>query len=373
MARAVGPLALRLRLAALIAALLLSVAALGLVGLGLLLNATATTTAAAGPGFLFAIGPDLADAIQVVSIGPTVETTALGLAPADLPLVAFSAWLVLVVPSLAVAWRLSGRMLRPVEATVAALNERYEVRELQRRRLVDDAAHEVRNPLAVMRTNIDVALSDPADTANLRTAAEVSRRAGERIERTVDDLRREFHDGAHAERRTPVDLAALAEEIGQEYRVPAGQRGLAIHVDAASGLQVTADRAALKGALSNLVSNALRYAPVGSPVHIGAGSRDGWRWIGVRDFGPGVAAPDQALVFRHAWRAEGQASDGGSGIGLALVRQVAEAHGGAVRLTSVPRGGSSFVLWLPAREGSVTTAAPAGGDPLWEATAAPSA
>ncbi|MGZ6270603.1 MAG: sensor histidine kinase, partial [Candidatus Limnocylindrales bacterium] len=134
-----------------------------------------------------------------------------------------------------------------------------------------------------------------------------------------------------------------------------------------SGVIVPADREALKRGVANLVANAIRFAPPGSPVHIAAGSTTGWRWLGVRDFGPGIAEADQALVFRRAWRASGQDPDGGAGIGLALVRQIAEAHGGAVRLTSAPRAGSSFVIWLPVREddGAQAIAVDARADPLW--------
>jgi signal transduction histidine kinase len=115
------------------------------------------------------------------------------------------------------------------------------------------------------------------------------------------------------------------------------------------------------------MANALRLAPAGSPVVVGAGATPGWRWFGVRDFGPGIAVADQPFVFARGWHG-GDAVDGaGSGIGLALVRQIAEAQGGTVRLSSVPRGGSSFLIWLPAGDGHA--AAPLGPDlavdPLW--------
>ena len=360
---------LRLRLAAIIAALLLSLAALGLVGLSLALGATVSLVGGAATTVFFAAGPGLADAIEVVTLGPTIETTALGLAPADLPLAALVSWLVLVVPSVVVAWHVAGRLVRPVDAAVAELEERFEIHDSQRRRLVDDAAHEVRNPLAVMRTNLEVALSDPSDVGTLVTAAEVSQRASERIARTIDDLRAEFQEGARQATRTPVELGQLAREVGREYQLPGERRGVAIQISAPDGLIVNADREALKGAVANLVANALRFAPSGSPVHIAAGRHAGWRWLGVRDFGPGMTAADQALVFRRAWRGDGQDGDGGAGIGLALVRQVAEAHGGSVRLTSRPRAGSSFVIWLPARadEAGAVRRPAVTVDPLWEA------
>jgi signal transduction histidine kinase len=110
-------------------------------------------------------------------------------------------------------------------------------------------------------------------------------------------------------------------------------------------------------------------------VHSRAGRTGGWLWFGVRDVGPGIAPDDQALVFRRAWRDGAPTVEGdGRGLGLALVRQIAEAHGGAVSVASVPRHGASFVVWLPDRR---TGAEPvrvadlrAIADPLWAVDAA---
>jgi signal transduction histidine kinase len=107
---------------------------------------------------------------------------------------------------------------------------------------------------------------------------------------------------------------------------------------------VAADRDALKRAVSNLVDNAVRLAPEGSLVRLVAGEEGGWRWVAVVDQGPGIPADAQARVFERAWSANGS-----SGLGLAIVRQIVESHGGVVRLHSGAGRGSRFVLWLPAR------------------------
>jgi signal transduction histidine kinase len=94
----------------------------------------------------------------------------------------------------------------------------------------------------------------------------------------------------------------------------------------------------------------------------------GWLWLGVRDFGRGIAPEDQPLVFRRAWR-DGRPAmpGGGEGIGLALVRQIAEAHRGLVSITSDVGAGASFVVWLPAESGEPadTAALRQRPDPLW--------
>ena len=319
-----------------------------------------------------------------------------------------AALLLLVPVGLAIGWAVAGRVVRPV-ATIAGVAREIEATDLSRRihldgppdemreladtfdamldrldqgvrtqrRFVEDASHELRNPLAVIRTTLDVALSEPDDGEGLRRAAEVARRTADRMSTTVDELMALARTSAQPERRVPVDLAGVVAEVAQEYDAEASTRGVRLSWLAPSGLLVEGDRIALKRAAANLVSNALRVAPAGSVVHCRAGRADGWLWFGVRDVGRGIAPDEQALVFRRAWRDGAPTAEGeGRGLGLALVRQIAEAHGGTVSVASVPGQGASFVVWLPDRSADAT-AIPVGelkamADPLWMVGAAPS-
>jgi signal transduction histidine kinase len=112
---------------------------------------------------------------------------------------------------------------------------------------------------------------------------------------------------------------------------------------------VIGDRDALKRVVANLLENAVRLAPSGSRIRLATGSEGDRAWIAVADEGPGIAPEDQAHVFDRFWRADKARAraDGGTGLGLAIVRQIAESHGGQVRLQSKPGVGSSFVIWLP--------------------------
>ena len=153
----------------------------------------------------------------------------------------------------------------------------------------------------------------------------------------------------------PSTWPSVVAEVAQEYDAEASTRGVRLSWLAPSGLLVEGDRIALKRAAANLVSNALRVAPAGSVVHCRAGRADGWLWFGVRDVGRGIAPDEQALVFRRAWRDGAPTAEGeGRGLGLALVRQIAEAHGGTVSVASVPGQGASFVVWLPDRSADAT-------------------
>jgi signal transduction histidine kinase len=187
---------------------------------------------------------------------------------------------------------------------------------------------------------------------------------------TVDELLAFARTSVQSGRRASVDLAEVVAEVAQEYDTMASTRGVRLAPLAPSGLIVDGDRSALKRAQANLISNALRVAPVGSVVHCRAGSTGGWLWFGVRDLGRGIAPEDQALVFRRAWRDGAPTAEGdGHGLGLALVRQIAEAHGGTVSVASVPGHGASFIVWLPDRRapGDALSVAEirAMVDPLW--------
>ena len=265
--------------------------------------------------------------------------------------------------------------MRDLADTFDAMLDRLDRGVQTQRRFVEDASHELRNPLAVIRTTLDVALSEPEDAEGLRHAAEVARRTADRMSTTVDELLVFARTSVQPERRVPVDLAEVVAEVAQEYDAEALTRGIRLSRLASSGLIVDGDRSALKRAQANLVSNALHVAPPGSVVHCRAGRAGGWLWFGVRDVGRGIKPDDQAFVFRRAWRdgaptAEGEAQ----GLGLALVRQIAEVHGGTVSVASVPGHGASFVVWLPDRRAGVEAIPVAElramADPLWTVDAA---
>jgi signal transduction histidine kinase len=191
---------------------------------------------------------------------------------------------------------------------------------------------------------------------------------------TVDELLAFARTSAQPERRGPVDLAGVVTDVAQEYEAAATAAGVTIAAFAPTGLVLDGDRDALRRAQANLVSNAVRVAPSGSTIHCRAGRLAGWLWFGVRDSGPGIEPDHQALVFRRAWREGATTATGeGRGLGLALVRQIAEAHGGTVSVASRPGEGSSFVVWVPERRSGSAPSDDAASveelralpDPLW--------
>jgi signal transduction histidine kinase len=286
---------------------------------------------------------------------------------------------VLFVTSLAVGWTIAGRVLAPI-AHITDVAREIQARELSRRidlagpddelkrladtfdsmlsrldvafasqrRFVADASHELRTPLAIIKANLDLALTDAQATAESRaTAAAVIERAIARMARLTDDLLALARLDAPATGREPVHVAGLVEDAAEEFAAAAAGRGIAIDVETTAAGPVLGDRDVLKRALTNLLDNAVRVA--GSRVALSHGETDGSAWIAVSDDGPGIEAEHQASIFDRFWRPDDGRSrpGGGSGLGLAIVRQIAEAHGGTVEVESTPGEGARFVLRLP--------------------------
>jgi signal transduction histidine kinase len=290
----------------------------------------------------------------------------------------------LFVASILVGWVIAGRVLAPI-AHITDVAREIQARELSRRidlvgpddelkrladtfdsmlarldvafasqrRFVADASHELRTPLAIIKANLDLALTDAHATAESRaTAAAVIERAIARMARLTDDLLALARLDAPASGREPVAPAGLLEDAAEEFAAAASARGVAIEVDAVPAGPVLGDRDVLKRALANLLDNAVRAA--GSTVRLSHGEGDGWAWLAVADDGPGIAVEHQASIFDRFWRPDdararpgGGSGLSGSGLGLAIVRQIAEAHGGGVEVESELGAGARFVLRLP--------------------------
>ena len=286
---------------------------------------------------------------------------------------------VLFGASMIVGWSLAGHVLKPVGRITAVarrisatdLSQRIaldgppdELRRLAdtfddmldrldrsfdaQRGFVEDASHELRNPLAVIRSNLDTTLADPdATTEDYRFVAEQVSRSVERMSRVVDDLVTFARHETRPQHLTLVDIGELAHQAAAEFEGYAANQNITLTLYAPSGLLALGDAGSLRQALANLLSNALSVAPAGSEVRITAGGEGAWIWVAVEDQGPGIPAAEQERVFQRFQRGR-QASAEGRGLGLAIVRQIAESHRGEARLTSTEGFGSTFTILLPA-------------------------
>jgi signal transduction histidine kinase len=305
----------------------------------------------------------------------------------------------LFVLSLFIGWWVAGRALRPVGAITATAREisatdlsrripdpgprdemgiltetingmlaRIEQAFTQQRDLVDDVSHELRNPVAVIQSNVDAVLShDDVSPEERAHASAVVQRATSRMTSLLEDLlaTARARSGAFAEQQ--VDVSAATRDTVDDVTVLAADRELRLTVRLAPGPTVIADAQALSRAIGNVLSNALRLAPPHSEVTVASGSEAGWAWVAVRDEGPGIAAEERERVFHRFGRGSSSAVSEGHGLGLAIARQVLEAYGGRVALHSEVGVGSTFVLWLPDRaspRAEERDSVPPGDDPL---------
>ena len=152
-------------------------------------------------------------------------------------------------------------------------------------------------------------------------------------------------------RRHVLDVEMLVGDVVEEFRREVAGRDFAIECRTLRA-QVEGDAEALGRALWNLLDNAVKYSDHSRAIEVGMDRQNGHVRVSVRDHGAGIAKPDQKRIFEAFVRAEESRRKGiqGTGIGLALVRQIAAAHGGRVELSSEPAQGSTFTLVLPLKE-----------------------
>lgn len=213
--------------------------------------------------------------------------------------------------------------------------------EAERRELIATVSHELRTPLAAMIAMLEN-LADgvvPADGEHLDRALAQA----ERLRQLVTDLLDLSRLEAGVTQLQPAEVPVRSLVADCVADVSAAGRTGEFALDVPTSLVVRADGARLRQLLTNVLDNAARHAPVGSPVEVSAGrGLTGW-WLTVADHGPGVAAQDRERVFQ---RFGTDASGGGTGLGLAVARWVAQLHGGTLRFTDPENGSTGALLRL---------------------------
>jgi two-component system sensor histidine kinase BaeS len=236
----------------------------------------------------------------------------------------------------------------------AAFNEmaaHLESNERARRQLLADVVHELRTPLSIIQGNLEawrdgVVAPTPDEISPVHDEAVL-------LARLITDLR----DLSLAEAgqldlaKEPADLGALTAAVVESYRQRAASQDVTITFLAGEGpLLASADPARIRQVLRNLLDNALRYTTRGGSIDVGVeATPPSSITVSVRDTGSGISPEDLPHVFEHFFKADRSRdrSHSGSGIGLAIVKQLVEAHGGTVRAASQPGVGSRFTFTLP--------------------------
>ena len=232
----------------------------------------------------------------------------------------------------ALGWALAGREL----ASAAC---EFEARE----RFAANASHELRSPLTVIRTEVDVALADPgAGVAELRAMGEDVLETVDRMDGLLDDLMLLVRSGGALPRREPLDLAAIAAVAAQ--RAGSGRVALDLQLHPVT---VRGERRLLERLAENLVENGVRYNEPGGFVAVQTRQRDTGALLRVVNSGPVVERATAARLLEPFERGGRGRDDRGAGLGLSIVRAVAEAHGGRVALAPRAGGGLAVDVVLP--------------------------
>ena len=234
-------------------------------------------------------------------------------------------------------------------ATFARLEGSFD----QLKRFTADVSHELRTPLTALRTVGEVALRGNHDAEGYREVIGSMLEEVDRLTRLTDELLTLARaDAGEAKlRKEPVDLGNLAREVASHLLVLAEEKEQALEVEAAP-VVVHGDRTVLRQALVNLVVNAVKYSPERTRIRVAADRRGDAAVLEVSDEGPGIAPEHRERLFERFYRVDKSRSRemGGTGLGLALVKWSAEAHGGRVELETDVGRGSTFRIVLPAAQ-----------------------
>jgi heavy metal sensor kinase len=244
----------------------------------------------------------------------------------------------------------TGDELERLAETLNGMLARLEAAFTQTRRFAADAAHELRTPLAALRGGIEVALRAERPPEEYRRALASSLEEVERLIRLAEDLLLLSRATAGPEMtRAPVDLEPLLLDVFDMGARRGRAAGVSVRIDTMAPSAVRGDATALRGVLLNLVENAIKYTPPGGKVELGLTTGDGMAVVTVSDTGIGLDPADADRIFEPFVRLDAARTrdTGGAGLGLAIARSVAVAHGGTLSVESRPGAGSRFVLRLP--------------------------
>ena len=248
--------------------------------------------------------------------------------------------------SLAGGWFLVGSALAPLHSALERLRRALDSQQ----RFAADASHELRTPLATLSAEIEWALARPRTPEEYRESLASCQRASGRMERLVSrllTLARADHDAVHLE-RAPMALDGVVRDAVALVQPLAARKGVSLDTRI-DPVGVAGDRERLIELVTNLCANAVEYNRGGGSVTVSVG-RDGQEAVvRVADTGIGIAAEDLPRIFERFYR-PGQARDrrsGGVGLGLAIAKWIAEAHGGSIACASRPGEGTEMVVRLP--------------------------
>jgi two-component system OmpR family sensor kinase len=279
----------------------------------------------------------------------------------------------------AAGWLLAGAILRPVEEmqreaseitssdlgrrltppladdeisrlgkTLNAMLDRIEESFVRERRFVDNASHELRTPVAILKAELDLALSRARTNEELETALRSAAEETDHLARLAEDLLvlSRANDGGLAIQRTEVDLPSLVQGVVRHFEPRAAESDVRIEIGATPA-EAFVDPVRLRQALDDLLDNAVRHTQAGGVIRVSAERNGDGLCVRVEDKGDGFPEAFLPSAFEAFSRSDGDGN--GAGLGLAIVRAIAEAHGGSADASNGERGGAVVTIALSER------------------------
>ncbi|HET9636906.1 MAG TPA: ATP-binding protein [Gemmatimonadaceae bacterium] len=237
--------------------------------------------------------------------------------------------------------------------TLNAMIGRLETSFAGLRRFTADASHELKTPLAVIRADVERAMTETSSQNERLVALEEALQEVRRMTDLVESLLTlaRADEGRFDLHREPVEMQPLVQEVYETALILGEAQGVAVNLPFTADAVVMGDRTRLRQLFLNLVTNAIKYTPAGGKVDIGLGRHPDNVTFAVRDTGIGISAADFPHIFERFWRADRVRSRmserGGFGLGLAISQWIAQAHGGTLTASSRLGRGSLFTVTLP--------------------------
>ncbi len=238
-----------------------------------------------------------------------------------------------------------GRLARVLNDLLSRLQNAFE----QQKRFLADASHELRTPMTIIRGESSVALSRERSAEEYREALEIVNSEATHLTGVVENLfllARGEAESYPAE-RGPMEIGALLADCVHSLRSQAADGEVTLEVDASAPLVIMGAEDLCRRLFVNLLDNAIRHTRPGGTVAVRAIRRGGLCEISFRDEGPGIPEFAREHLFDRFYRVARDSRSGGAGLGLAIVRWIAELHGGSVRLETTSAEGSTFVVEMP--------------------------
>ncbi len=248
----------------------------------------------------------------------------------------------------------SGDELDQLAATLNEMLARIQHGLSGMRRFNANVAHQLRTPLAAMSNQIEVTLENTREPAEYREVFSGVLRRVQELSTGVDAMLRLSHFEAGLDPGAPerIRVCEVVETVREFFEPVAEEKGVRLLQSDLPREEVRGDASWLHQLFSNIVSNAVQYTPGGGEIRIDGHVRGDWFVVEVGDSGPGIPAERLESVFDRFQRGDSDASVTGFGLGLAIARAIAVAHGGRVEASSDPGKGAVFAVWLPRQAGA---------------------